>query len=77
MNDGIIFSELKVENLSFSYNGVRVLENIEFSAKKGNITTIMGPNGCGKTTLFKALDFLLPVSSGRISLDGRTNLVGL
>ncbi|HDM88678.1 MAG TPA: ATP-binding cassette domain-containing protein, partial [Candidatus Bathyarchaeota archaeon] len=42
---------LKVENVSFYYGARRILENIRFSAEKGDFIGIIGPNGSGKTTL--------------------------
>ena len=63
---------LKVENLSFEYaNGYKVLENISFNVPKGEICGLFGPNGCGKTTLFKCCLKFLKSSSGRIFMDGR------
>jgi len=46
---------LKVSDLSVSLNGDRILDNINFSLKKGVTLAIVGPNGAGKTTLLRAL----------------------
>ncbi|NDV27769.1 ABC transporter ATP-binding protein [Desulfovibrio sp. JC010] len=63
---------LKVDNLSFEYsNGFRVLEDISFSVSKGEICGLFGPNGCGKTTLFKCCLRFLKNSSGNIYMNGR------
>ncbi len=63
---------LKVKNICYSYkNKKEVLKNITFSAKKGQITTILGPNGSGKTTLFKCISGLLPDYKGEVEFDGK------
>lgn len=61
---------LKVENLNFGYNGIPVLSDISFHVEKGQLCGLFGPNGCGKTTLFKCcLKFLKP-ERGRVLIDG-------
>ena len=63
---------LKVENAGFSYaRGNQVLEDISFSLEPGQILSILGRNGIGKSTLIKCLLKLLPLSSGRILLSGK------
>ncbi|TIH12381.1 ABC transporter ATP-binding protein [Marinifilum sp. JC120] len=63
---------LKVENLSFEYdNGYKVLEDISFNVPRGEVCGLFGPNGCGKTTLFKCCLKFLKSSSGRVLIDGR------
>lgn len=42
----------EVQNLSFSYGEHQVLQEMSFSLQKGKITTLIGANGCGKSTLF-------------------------
>ena len=44
---------MEVRNLSFSYGDKEVLKNLSFKIKRGKITTVMGSNGCGKSTLFE------------------------
>ena len=53
-----------------------ILHGISLRVERGEMVTIVGPNGAGKSTLVKAIAGLLPVSEGRIALDGRdiTNL---
>lgn len=46
---------LEVENLSVSFNGQKVLENINFTIDKGEVLAVIGPNGAGKSVLFRAL----------------------
>lgn len=46
---------LKYHNLSYSINSKLILDNINLELEEGKITTILGPNGCGKSTLIKML----------------------
>nr|WP_321402218.1 ABC transporter ATP-binding protein [uncultured Desulfobacter sp.] len=61
---------LKVNHLTFSYGRHRVLEDISFHVPKGELCALFGPNGTGKTTLFKCcLKFLNP-ESGTVQING-------
>ena len=62
---------LDVKNLSFEYNGCRVLDDIGFSVPKASITAVLGPNGVGKTTLLKCLNNILSPKTGQVTLDGQ------
>jgi len=62
---------LKVENLSFSYENVAVLDNVTFEAKQGGITGIIGPNGSGKTTLIRCIANILKPDHGAVLIDGK------
>jgi iron complex transport system ATP-binding protein len=57
---------LNIDGLSFSYRERPVLKKIDLEIKKGEIIGILGPNGCGKTTLLKLLNRNLHPESGRI-----------
>jgi len=60
---------LEFQNLSASSGHTMILENISVSFPKGQISVIIGPNGCGKTTLLQCLNGASKVESGSILLD--------
>lgn len=64
---------LRVEDAEFFYDntGSKGFSNVGFSLNRGEVMCILGPNGCGKTTLLKCLIGLLKLSKGRVLLDDR------
>jgi ATP-binding cassette subfamily C protein len=63
--------QLRLEDLSFSYEGVTmVLDGISFTAEAGMHTALVGPSGAGKTTVFDLSLGFLQATSGSISLNG-------
>ena len=60
---------LSVENLNQYYGGSHILRDISFTAEIGKVTTLLGRNGVGKTTLLKCLMGLVPAKSGSIRFD--------
>lgn len=62
---------IEIEHLSFSYNGIPVLENIDFQVKEDDFVGLIGPNGGGKTTLLKLMLGLLKPDAGHIRIFGR------
>ncbi len=60
-------SQLNCENLTLTYGGPAVVENLSFSVQSGDYLCIVGENGSGKSTLMKALLNLHPIKSGRIT----------
>lgn len=63
---------LQIHNLSKSYAGIKALDAIQFSAKKGEVHALMGENGAGKSTFMKILIGLVSADSGEIVFDGHT-----
>ena len=61
---------IKIENLCFSYGERQVLKNINFSAGYGEFLSVLGPNGVGKSTLFRCMLGLHAPSFGSVSIDG-------
>ena len=61
---------LSVESLSFSYGRTAVLWDVTFAAEKGELLSVLGPNGVGKTTLFRCILGTLTPASGRVTVDG-------
>ncbi|PJO44804.1 ABC transporter ATP-binding protein [Lysinibacillus xylanilyticus] len=61
---------IEVKNVEKKYGRKRVLKGISFTAKKGEITCLIGINGVGKTTIMKAIMALTPINSGEILIDG-------
>ncbi|MBU2985154.1 urea ABC transporter ATP-binding subunit UrtE [Saccharophagus degradans] len=61
---------LNVSNLKVSYGQSEVIHGLDFTVPKNETLAVMGRNGMGKTTLFKSLIGVLPLSGGSISVDG-------
>src|SRR5262249_56286110 len=67
---------LSVERLTASYGPAQVLFDISFSIAEGEVVTLIGRNGMGKTTTIFALMGLLPPENGKATFDG-LSLIGL
>ena len=65
---------LEFQNVSVSVSRTPILKDISVQFEKGEITSIIGPNGCGKTTLLQTLNGISTVSSGKIMIDGEDYL---
>ena len=61
---------LELRNLSAGYGPVSVLQGVDFTARAGEVTCVMGRNGAGKTTLMKTIMGLVVPSAGEILLGG-------
>jgi urea transport system ATP-binding protein len=61
---------LHIEKITQYYGGSLTLRGVSLSLKRGEVTTLLGRNGVGKTTLLKCLMGLLPVKEGSITLEG-------
>ncbi len=62
---------LELRGIAAGYGGTPVLREVSFTVPKGSLTALIGPNGCGKTTLLRAAARQLPLLAGEILLDGR------
>ncbi|MEM5769215.1 MAG: ABC transporter ATP-binding protein, partial [Bacillota bacterium] len=62
--------ELEVKDVSCGYARETVVSGISLAVTSGDVLCLLGPNGVGKTTFFKALLGLLRVQSGKILLNG-------
>lgn len=60
-----------IKNLTFSYGTNEVIRGLDLSIKQGKVTTLIGANGCGKSTLFNLITKNLRPQSGGILLEGR------
>lgn len=63
--------ELSMQNVTLGYGGKPVVENITLKAKPGEMVGLVGPNGCGKSTIIRALSHVISLYSGKILLNGR------
>ncbi|MBI5452876.1 metal ABC transporter ATP-binding protein [Candidatus Gottesmanbacteria bacterium] len=62
---------IKLETVSFSYNGGKIIDRISLEIKRGDYVGIIGPNGGGKTTLLRLVLNLLEPQSGLVYLSGQ------
>jgi len=61
---------ITIDNISKSYGGLSALKNISFDVKKGEIFGLIGPDGAGKTSLFRILTTLLLADEGKATVAG-------
>ena len=60
---------IRLENISKSYNNIKIIDNISFSLQKGEIVSFLGKSGVGKTTLFNILAGFEKSDSGKVFLQ--------
>jgi branched-chain amino acid transport system ATP-binding protein len=65
-------SLLEIKNLSVSYGVIKALQGIDLRVEEGEIVSLLGANGAGKTTVLRAVSRLLPLVGGDILLQGRS-----
>jgi iron complex transport system ATP-binding protein len=63
-------AELAARDLTLAYEGRVVVDGLDLEVPKGEVTAIVGPNACGKSTLLRGLSRLLAPASGAVLLDG-------
>lgn len=69
-------SMLEVRDLVVSYGGIEALKGISFSVEEGQIVTLIGANGAGKSTTLRAITGIVPVKRGTITYEGQ-DITGL
>jgi len=62
---------LEIDDARTGYGGLEVLHGVSLTVDEGEIVTVLGPNGTGKTSLMRLLSGVLPLWSGRITFDGK------
>ena len=62
---------LKVSNLTVRFNGLAVLDEVNFALQAGDRIAVVGPNGAGKSTLFRVIAGILEPSQGRVHIYGQ------
>lgn len=67
---------LEVSHLSISFGGLKAVNDLNITIKKGQLYGLIGPNGAGKTTAFNLLTGVYKADTGSIILDGK-NIVGM
>jgi ABC-type nitrate/sulfonate/bicarbonate transport system ATPase subunit len=70
--------KLTTKNITVSYEGTKTIEDISIKLNRGEIVSILGVSGVGKTTLFNVISGLIRPDRGKVFLDGRdiTNATG-
>ena len=74
MKDNIV---LQMKNIHKSFPGVRALQGVDFTLRKGEVHALMGENGAGKSTLIKVLTGVYSKDEGDILLDGHQGPVAI
>ena len=62
---------LEVKNLEVSYGLIKAVKGVSFEVNEGEIVSLIGANGAGKTTIMHAINGLIPKAGGSVSFDGR------
>lgn len=63
---------ISIENVSAGYGGQPVLQNVTLRVTRGEFAGLIGPNGCGKTTLLRVIGGVLPAGEGQVRLRGNS-----
>ena len=63
-------NHIQVKNIAVGYDNIQIIQDISVQFHEGEITAIIGPNGCGKSTFLKAITRIIPHAKGAVYLDG-------
>lgn len=64
-------SKIRIENISKSFDGDKIIDNISINVEEGELISILGPSGCGKSTIFNIIAGLLKQDSGKVDVNGK------
>ena len=62
---------LEVTDIKKNFGGISAVDGVSFDVREGEILGLIGPNGCGKSTLFNCILGQLTPSGGEVKLDGK------
>ena len=63
-------ARIQVAGAGKRYGSLQVFQNVNFEVGERDVLTIIGPSGCGKTTLLRCIDGLIPLTDGKITMEG-------
>jgi len=63
--------KLSIKGIEFYYNSHKILKDVTFEVKEGEVLALVGPNGSGKSTLLKCINRILKPQRGTVLLDGK------
>ena len=63
---------LKLDNINVYYGSIHALKGISIEVNQGEIVTLIGANGAGKTSILKSISGLIAPKSGEITFEGKT-----
>ena len=68
--DGSADGKLVAEGIRVHFEGVRAVDGVDLTLERGQIMGLIGPNGAGKTTFMNAVSSFVPLTAGKVMLDG-------
>jgi len=66
---------LEVSSIKKSFGGIKAVDGVSFDVQEGEILGLIGPNGCGKSTLFNCILGQLTPTGGEVKVDGKGRIV--
>lgn len=76
MTDTVVGAQLSARSIKVHFGGVKAVDGVDMSFASGVSYGLVGPNGSGKSTLLAAISRLIPLTGGRLELDGRDVTAG-